>query len=148
MAKRTLLQRFQDKYVPEVTSGCWLWAASCGADGYGRIYATNGPKLAHRISYELHVGPIPDGLLVLHDCDTPACVNFEHLFLGSNADNSADMIRKGRSAFGERHPSVKEKRRKMRMLMVNQCLAKATQISLTQKRYRGRTIMLNTVDLY
>jgi hypothetical protein len=78
--------------------GCWEWTGIRFESGYGRI----GHRRAHRVAYEVFVGPIPDGLLVCHHCDNPPCINPADLFLGTSADNSADMVQKGRQARGER----------------------------------------------
>lgn len=95
------LQRFEAKVMPEPMSGCWLWVASTNRCGYGQINMGLRPELAHRVSYEHHVGPIADGLHVLHSCDTPACCNPEHLFLGTHMDNMADMAAKLRARGGD-----------------------------------------------
>ncbi len=95
------LERFEAKYVPTSDCGCWLWDAAVNWAGYG-VLMTGSRKtsrrmtLAHRLSYEHHVGPIPDGLCVLHRCDVPACVNPDHLWVGTQGDNMADKTRKGR----------------------------------------------------
>lgn len=94
-------KRFWDKV--QKTDGCWLWTAG-KSNGYGMYRPTSRTqKWAHRMSWELHFGLIPDGLCVCHRCDTPACVRPDHLFLGTKRDNSLDRHAKGRDASGERN---------------------------------------------
>jgi hypothetical protein len=92
----TLKELFERSYEPITEAGCWLWKLSGNRFGYGRIYWNKKRSHAHRISYELHKGPLSEKDLVLHSCDTPACVNPEHLFVGDHLANSMDMYIKKR----------------------------------------------------
>ena len=106
----------EDRFWERVqkTATCWLWFGLVNGKGYGLFSLRNNHVRAHRFSWALHHGPIPEGLLVCHRCDVPNCVNPEHLFLGTEADNTTDMIVKGRQATGakvsspgEAHPMSK-----------------------------------------
>lgn len=101
----TVREWFEERFIPEPNSGCWLWTRS----------TSPGPKppkpkailggrafIGSRLAFLIYRGPIPEGMLVCHRCDLPLCVNPDHLWLGTNADNLADMKAKGRSAYGER----------------------------------------------
>lgn len=107
--KKTVLERFEEKYCPEPNTGCWLWTGGTSKEGYGRIVVGGKKAGTHRVSWELHRGPIPDGLCVLHRCDTPPCVNPGHLFLGDKKANYDDMVAKGRErkARGANHEFTK-----------------------------------------
>ena len=95
------LERFQLGFS-KMETGCWIWDRPCKRSGYGRFKAEGISFRAHRFAYETFVGPIPKDKCVLHRCDNRRCVNPEHLFLGSHADNVADMVSKDRQAKGRR----------------------------------------------
>ncbi len=95
------LAYFNDRYQEDPETGCWVWTGSRVNDLYGCANIDYKQMLAHRLSFELFNGPIPDGDNVCHRCDRPLCVNPKHLFLGSQKDNLEDMTRKGRRAVGQ-----------------------------------------------
>jgi hypothetical protein len=86
--------------IPEPNTGCYLWEGPVRSKEYGNLKYAGRNQGAHRVAWQLANGPIPEGLLVLHRCDTPLCLNPKHHFLGTNTDNMRDMVAKGRS----KHP--------------------------------------------
>ena len=96
-----LIDRFWSRV--DKSGDCWVWTAATTNGGYGVIRDTgrNGKIIrAHRLSWELHNGPIPAGIEVCHRCDNPPCVNPAHLFLGTHQDNVTDTVNKGRASGG------------------------------------------------
>lgn len=107
-AARPLGERFWEKV--DKSGDCWLWTASLTRGGYGQFPLRKGViRRAHRIAWQLINGDVPEGMWVLHRCDTPACVRPVHLFLGTPKDNTADKIAKGRSNHpqGSARPAAK-----------------------------------------
>lgn len=99
--------RHVDKRGPDE---CWIWQGTIGANGYGAIMDYRNPSkkgVAHRVGWELANGPFPAGMLACHRCDVRACVNPSHIFPGTAADNTHDMMNKGRKPIGEHCPTAK-----------------------------------------
>ena len=95
----------------EKSDDCWIWTGARNEKGYGNVWPS---RKAHRVSWEMRYGEIPDGLFVLHECDNPPCVCPDHLFLGTNRDNIIDAIRKGRLDLSKLHAAahhIKNRRR-------------------------------------
>ncbi|WP_198527626.1 HNH endonuclease signature motif containing protein [Xanthomonas sp. SHU 199] len=89
--------RLESLSIPVPEAGCWLWIGRMSTNGYGRIgIGRNKQYRAHRISWEHHFGPIPDGMYVCHKCDVRSCINPDHLFIGTAKDNARDREAKGR----------------------------------------------------
>ena len=100
-------QRFWQKVHRAGDTDCWQWVAATTGSGYG-VFRIDGKLVrAHRWSYAKYRGEIPKGMHVCHHCDRPSCVRPSHLFLGTQADNLADMARKGRQAKGDTHGNSK-----------------------------------------
>jgi HNH endonuclease len=98
-------ERLLSKAVKDIETGCIIWIGHCSHLGYGAFRIGSKVWKAHRASWELLRGPIPDGLDVLHKCDVRSCINPDHLFIGTHQDNMRDMVSKKRFPYrhGEKH---------------------------------------------
>lgn len=95
--KVSLRQRIENSYIPVTECGCWIWLKGNYANGYGGIGINKKTILAHRASWMVFRGEIPQGMMVLHHCDNRLCINPDHLFLGTHIDNMNDRDKKGRN---------------------------------------------------
>lgn len=130
-------------------SGCWLWDKQRSPSGYGAVKVKRKPWRAHRFSYAIHKGDIPKDKCVLHRCDVPACVNPDHLWLGTNWENSQDMVAKGRSTIGLRNGKHTHPEKVLRGEASN--LAKITRDQATEIRllfWKQGKQMKELADLY
>jgi len=101
-------EKILNNYQPIPYCGCFIWDSCLDQkDGYGTVWFQGKQERVHRVVYELVKGPIPKGMCVCHHCDTPSCMNIDHLFLGTSKDNTADMWAKDRHPKGEDHPASK-----------------------------------------
>jgi hypothetical protein len=113
MPRKPLAERLS-RYTVDEETGCWNWTSKKDQRGYGVLLVEGKYRNTHRLSHELHRGAIPVGMFVCHRCDNPSCMNPDHLFLGTHADNMRDKVSKGRqsrvpggSMHGEKNGSCK-----------------------------------------
>jgi HNH endonuclease len=154
---RRILKTLDERFWSKVRKGpdCWLWFGSCDPRGYGRLgkpYGADGVAYipAHRLSWLLHYGPIPEGLGVLHRCDIRECVRPDHLFLGTNAVNMADKVAKGRQARGQtavwtRFPELARAARQSQIAARKARLAPNATCKLCGVRFYVKPYRLSTV---
>ncbi len=105
----SLAERLEFYSAPEPNTGCFLWFGQIDRGGYGQVHWQGRNLRAHRVAWISSRGAVPAGLCVCHRCDVPSCVNVDHLWLGTNAENTADKTLKGRASrlFGEQNPVAK-----------------------------------------
>lgn len=131
---RTIEERFNDKWVKDEETECWVWQGNKNGTGsgygYGRMWFGDMTKMAHRVAYELYNGPISDDEIVRHTCDNPPCVNPDYLKTGSMKDNMRDCINRDRIANGS-----------------NQGLSKLTEEDVLEIRHRYNSTSESTYSL-
>lgn len=153
---RVKLRRLiEDSSIPEPNSGCWLWNKDAYSTGYGRFYdrELKGRQqlLAHRVSYEANIGPLSRRDCICHKCDNPICVNPDHLFKGTHADNMRDCSAKGRAKvprlMGSDHPqsklqdndiiAIRRDRRSLRLIAKEYQVSRASISNIKAKKLGG-----------
>lgn len=101
--RRPVEDRFWEKVDKSDINGCWLWTAKVNNRGYGMFLIDGKFHLAHRVAYSIEHGEVPEGFLILHECDTRRCVRHHHLHPGTHKQNTAEMFERGRAQIGETH---------------------------------------------
>lgn len=96
LRKMSPTEKLNHMTIPEPNTGCLLWYGLSDKDGYGKMFTNKKHVRIHRFVYEMHNGPIPEGMIIQHKCDTPSCCNIDHLELGTWLSNMQDKVSKGR----------------------------------------------------
>lgn len=134
----SLRKRFEEKVAK--TEGCWIWIACKNSAGYGTIKRGKenggGMAYAHRVSYELFNGQVPEGACVLHSCDNPSCVNPAHLRVGNQSENIREMYSKGRCTSRKKIPSEN----------VHSAKLTKQQVIEIREKYRSRQVSMRQMS--
>lgn len=129
----------KDRFLSKVSKseyGCWEWTGNIAGGGYGYIHAEGKLKRAHRVSHELFVGTIPEGLNVLHTCDNRKCVNPAHLFVGTQKDNLLDCYNKGRRSWEslpQEKKTIGEKSHNAKLTANDVLLIRASKLKISER---------------
>lgn len=141
-----VVERMKRYTAPPDANGCMLWLGAEKACGYGGIRINKRNLRVHRAAWELAHGPIPEGVFVCHTCDVPACVNPDHLFLGTPADNTRDCMNKGRGLRGEQKPQHKLTEDRVREIRRQYADGGVSQRTLARRYRVGRATIRGVVD--
>lgn len=139
----------KERFFKKVTApenACHTWQGYVAPDGYGRFAVSSRRCLAHRVAFFLHYGVDPGELLVMHTCDNTICVNPEHLKLGTNDENMADMVSKKRSPFGENSPRAKLK--ESEVVQIREMRRLGVRISVISRLFKINWNTINQVVNY
>jgi hypothetical protein len=137
------MKRFWEKV--DRSGDCWLWTTGTLRHGYGAFFLDGKQRLAHRVAWELTHGPIPDGMMVMHRCDTPGCVRPNHLRLGTGFDNMGDAAEKGRMKRGESHYLTKLTERDVQVIRLLHDRIGLNQCELARRYNVGRVTIQGIV---
>lgn len=141
---KDIVERFFERV--EKSENCWIWLGARKDSGYGNFHLGNLKyRRAHKFSWEMHFGKVPDGLLVLHKCDNPICVKPNHLFLGNQKENMADAKKKGRNAFGVKNGRSKLTDEIVKEIRKEYAFGRASSRNLGQKYSVGKSTILQII---
>lgn len=130
-----LIDRLLRYVTPDAENECWIWNGYKNEQGYGMIRYNGKQSFAHRMSYEIHTGPITKGRLLMHSCDNPSCVNPKHLSEGTSQDNSDDMHAKGRNRANPGESNGNSKLKADDVIQIRQMLAQGSSHSKTAAQF-------------